>query len=468
LKDNIRDILTADILNRTNILDRFKTFLGADKRLKNININILFSFLFKGLILLISFILVPLTIKYLNPVRYGIWITVSSIISWMTLFDIGLGNGLRNKFAESIALDKKHLARIYVSTTYVLLFMIVLAVYIPFISINSIIDWTKILKTPAYMKYELQELFFIVLSFFSIQFILKILTTILIAYQKPAYSDFINFLTNMVSLAAVYLLTIYTSGSLLHLAAAFSGAPVIVLILFSIYIYTGKLKTFRPGIKYVDFKYAKDLYSLGIKFFIIQISAVIIYSTNSIIISNILGPAEVTPYNVAFRYFSIITVAFGIMMVPIWSSVSDAYARGEMNWIKSLIKRNLFIWKIFALLSIFMIFVSDYAYKIWVGNAVKIPFRLTLVIGLYVILNTFMLQFVAFINGVGKISLQFYLSIIAGLVNIPVSIYFIRYTKLGSAGVIMGTIITLIPYVIFMPYQYKKIINGNAKGIWNK
>ena len=200
MKDIDTKILTANISDRVNILDKLKSFLGQDNRTKNANINILFSFLFKGLILLISFVLVPLTIKYLNPVRYGIWITVSSIISWMTLFDVGLGNGLRNKFAESIALGDEHLAKVYVSTSYVLLTIVILIIYVPFISLNGFLNWTTLLNTPAYMRDELNKLVFIIFTFFCIQFILKLLTTILIAYQRPAYSDFINFLINLISL----------------------------------------------------------------------------------------------------------------------------------------------------------------------------------------------------------------------------------------------------------------------------
>jgi O-antigen/teichoic acid export membrane protein len=440
---------------------------NTDKRTKNININVLFSFLFKGLILLISFVLVPMTIKYLNPVRYGIWITVSSVISWMTLFDVGLGNGLRNKFAQSLALGDEKLAKIYVSTSYVLLTLIVIAVYIPFAFINSLFDWTKILNTPSGMKGELNKLVFIVFTFFCIQFILKLLTTILIAYQKPAFSDFINFLTNFISLIVIYLLTVFTRSSLLYLGAAFSGVPILLLLIFSLWSYWGRLKIFRPSFRYVDLRYAKELYSLGIKFFMIQISAVIIYSTDSVIISNILGPAEVTPYNIAFKYFSIISVAFGIIMVPMWSGVTDAYTRGDTDWIKKSIKRNLFIWKIFAVMTIIMVTISNYTYKFWIGNAVSIPFKLTLFMGLYVITNTFIQPFVFFINGVGKIKLQFLISIATGILNIPISIFFAGYLHIGSAGVILGTIVTLTPFLVLMPLQYRKIITQKANNIWN-
>ncbi|GAH31869.1 unnamed protein product, partial [marine sediment metagenome] len=68
--------------------------------------NIFASFGLKGISILISFLLVPLVLNYIDITKYGIWLTLSSIIGWFGFFDIGLGNGLRNKFAEAIAKDQ--------------------------------------------------------------------------------------------------------------------------------------------------------------------------------------------------------------------------------------------------------------------------------------------------------------------------------------------------------------------------
>ncbi|HOP12476.1 MAG TPA: LPS biosynthesis flippase, partial [Lentimicrobium sp.] len=78
--------------------------------------NILASFFIKGVSIIVGFIFVPLLIGYLGEVEYGIWITMSSILAWVNYFDIGLGNGLRNRFAESLAKGEHQMARIYVST----------------------------------------------------------------------------------------------------------------------------------------------------------------------------------------------------------------------------------------------------------------------------------------------------------------------------------------------------------------
>lgn len=46
---------------------------------------------------------------------------MSSIVGWFVFFDVGLTQGLRNRFAEARAKGDEELARNYVSTTYAIL-----------------------------------------------------------------------------------------------------------------------------------------------------------------------------------------------------------------------------------------------------------------------------------------------------------------------------------------------------------
>ena len=124
-----------------------KKLLGEDKRTLLIQKNILFSFIFKGISILVSLVIVPMTLNYLNPTQYGVWLTMSSIMIWINLFDIGLANGLRNKLTEALTNGDKGKARILVSTTFALLTIIISILLFLFVVINKFLDWGKILNT---------------------------------------------------------------------------------------------------------------------------------------------------------------------------------------------------------------------------------------------------------------------------------------------------------------------------------
>ena len=302
-------------------------------------------FILKSVSIVIGLLLVPMTIHYVNPTQYGIWVTLSSVISWIAFFDVGLGNGLRNKLAEALAVGNEQLARKYISTTYAVLAMIMSGVYLLFLLVNPFVNWMHILNAPPGLATELYKLVFIVFTFFSLQFILRLIINILYADQRPAWNSLVNMVGNLMALIIIYILTLTTHGSLLYLGATMSGAPVLVLICITIFLFTGRYRQFMPSLKFVDLAYFRDLIGLGSRFFVMQILGLIIMSTDNIIITQIFGPAEVTPYNVAFKYFSIITLVFiTILLAPYWSAYTDAYTKGDFNWIRKETRKLLKIW----------------------------------------------------------------------------------------------------------------------------
>jgi O-antigen/teichoic acid export membrane protein len=100
--------------------------IGGNERTSNVKKNIWASLILKGINILASLLIIPLTIHYVNPTQYGIWLTLSAIIVWITYFDLGLSQGFRNRFSEAIANNNIELAKQYVSTTYALMFIIFL------------------------------------------------------------------------------------------------------------------------------------------------------------------------------------------------------------------------------------------------------------------------------------------------------------------------------------------------------
>lgn len=91
-----------------------KLFSGHERSVRAKK-NILALFALRGYSIAVNLALVPLTLHLLDEYKYGIWITLFNVISWISIFDVGIGNGLRNKFAETIANGKLHEAREYVS-----------------------------------------------------------------------------------------------------------------------------------------------------------------------------------------------------------------------------------------------------------------------------------------------------------------------------------------------------------------
>jgi O-antigen/teichoic acid export membrane protein len=428
--------------------------------------NIIASFLIKATSIAISLILVPLTINYISAEQYGIWLTLSSIVVWLSFFDIGFGNGLRNKFAAALAEKKIELARIYVSTTYAILSIIIGIVLIIFFIINSYINWSKILNSPPEMDPELSILALIVFVFFCLRFVFQLISTVLIANQESAKATSLDLLASIVSLFFIFILTKNTAGNLIYLGITLSITPVIILFLSSILLYRFEYKRFAPSFKHIKFNYAKDLMSLGIKFFIIQIGALVLFNTDNIIIIHLLGPKEVTTFNVTFKLFSIITMIFNIIATPLWSAYTDAYAKNDFDWIRSTISSMKKIWLMLIMLTILILISSPIIFKLWLGDSIQIPFVLSIAMASYVIVAIWQTIHVFLLNGIGKIKLQLYLVVFSSLVNIPMAFFLGRV--IGLVGIILTSTILFAVMGIVFSIQTQKILNNKATKLWNQ
>lgn len=430
--------------------------------------NIAFSFLLKGFSIVISFLIIPLTIGYLTPFNYGIWLTLISIVGWFTFFDLGLGNGLRNKFAEALARNDKELAKTYVSTTYAIISIIFLSVFVLFAIIFPFLNWSRILNVPEEIQGEVAKLAFIVVGFFCLQFILKLISALLTGDQRPALNGSLNTIANFIALIVVFTLTKTTEGSLLYLGISVSFVNLLVPLVASILLFGRDYKEYRPSFKYIKWEYAPDLMKMGFNFFLMQVAAIVVFSTDNIIIAQLFSPEEVTSFNIAFKYFGLVTMGFNIITTPFWSAYTEAYHKEDFEWIKRVTRQLTAVWLVLVFVVIGMVFFSDYFYKMWVGDKVRIPFLVSVCMGIWVLMGTWITIFGNFLSGVGKVRLSIYHSIVVMIVNIPICILFAKYLHLGIAGITIGTCICVFPQVILHPLQYGKIINKKDSGIWGK
>jgi O-antigen/teichoic acid export membrane protein len=429
--------------------------------------NILASFLIRGLSIGISLLLVPLTINYINPSRYGIWLTLSSIVAWLSFFDIGLSQGLRNKFAEARARNDDEIAQVYVSTTYALLGLIFVSIWIVFIIGNSFLNWSDILKVDSSMESEVSILALIVFTYFCISFVLKIITTILLADQLPAKSSLIDLLGQIISLVFILILVKTTEGSLLKLGIALCFSPLIVLIGANIYFFKGSYYKYRPTISKVKFEYSKGLFNLGLVFFVIQFANILQFQTANVIIARNFSTEDVTSYNIVYKYFGVLNMIFMIFLTPFWSASTEAFHKNDIQWIKNGIKKYSQLNILMILAGIIMLIFSEQVYRLWIGEGkVQIGFWLSFFGFLFFNTSIFGGKYVSFLNGISALRVQFIACILSPFLYIAAALILIRYFHMGVYALFIASILSNFNTFLLAPLQYHQIVNKGRKGIW--
>jgi O-antigen/teichoic acid export membrane protein len=435
--------------------------IDGKSRTRIVGFNISLGFLYRALAAGFSLLLVPLMIDYLGVESYGIWITLLSMMTWISVFNQGLGDGLRNKLAESLVVDDIELARVYLSTGLIALCFISLLILLILISVAPFLNLTKIFNTNSLTQSELLRIILIVGFFFVLNNILLLNKYLLLAYQKAALTTLVTLLTNFFVVVFIVSLIRFTSGSLLYLGIFYGLSMVLANLVLISYSFK-KHNEVLPSLKFFRLSKIREITHLGGKFFVLSAASVIIFTTDSIIITQVLGPAEVTPYNVVYKLFSVILVGNAILFTPLWSAYTDAFQKGDYKWIKDILRKLILLLIPLIIGVILLIIFARDIINIWVGPDIIFPNTLVVLMGVYSVMLYWNNVYTYFLSGAGNIELLMYSSITAALVNIPLSIYLAKNMGMGLNGIILGSIISLCFIAIIGPVQTYYILNKSS------
>ena len=442
-------------------------FGAQDSRTKSLARNSVVGLVARAASILATLLIVPLTINYLNPTNYGIWLTVSSVVILVNHFDLGFGQGFKNRFSECLAKGDKVLAREYVSTTYVAISCLVAALLLILLVINKFVDWSAFLKVPASLNAELTRTCAVIIVFTCLNMIANIFSSFLAGDQRPAVAGVIQAVGQHISLLVIFILTKVSQGTLYNFALYYSGIPCIVMGLASVFFFMGKrYRGYSPKFKYVRPALVKNILNLGVQFFIINICLILVFQIINVVITRELGPESVTQYNIANRYFGILFMVVSIIVTTLWPAFTDAYTLKDFAWMKMTEKRFDKLMLLGTGAGLLMLALSGPVYHVWIGDSVAMPFVISAAMLVMVCCQCFGNVYMNMINGIGTLRIQLILYVVFALVSWPVFSWLGR--SWGLVGIILFPSLVYLVQGIFAKIQLGKIINRTASGIWAK
>lgn len=445
-----------------------RLFVKGSERSVIIKKNIVQSSGFKVASILLSLVIVPLTIDFVNAEQYGIWLTLSSIVQWISYFDLGLGHGLRNKFAESKAKEDYYLASKYISTSYAVFAIIFVTLFVIFVIINRFLHWDNLLKINQLSNDVLARLMLIIVGFFCLTMVLKVINSLLLGDQRTSFASGIAVAEQLLSLIVIYILAKTVESNIEYLAYASYGIPCLVLLLISLFLFSnkGSYHQYKPSFKNVDFSLTHNLLGLGVKFFLVQVSLLVIFQFVNIILSRNCGQLAVTQYNLSYKYFNMLHMAEVIILTPFWSAFTDAYTKQDYTWMNSIYKRLSRYMLLFLPVLVVMVFAAPIFFKIWLHDSVEVPYSLHICMGIYMFATLFASLQMYLLNGIGKVNVQLCVYLFFAIVSIPLMNYL--SIKFGIYGILIVLSTVYSVQAIVGGIQIKKLLNKSATGIWYK
>jgi len=423
---------------------------------KNTSLSVLYKIINMGIV----FTTIPLLLNYLDKEQYGIWATIFSLINIVFFVDAGIGNGLKTKLSEAISANNFKLAKQYISTAYISISIISLVIFIIGTTLIFTINLEELFNTTLISDDELKKILFITLCLIVTAFVLNLYKSFYYASQKASKVELAMLFYQVIILISILVLLNFFPRNLLLVTIIYGLSNIIISIAFTVSFFK-KNKQIIPSI--FDFSVDKinALMGLSFSFFIIQLCMIVIFTSDNLIVTNLLGPKEVTSYDIVYKLFQVVVTVAVIALDPLWALYTDAYQKKDFSWIKKTILKLNKLFVLFAVFVVVLFYAADSVIKFWLQRDLNINKNLILFMSIFIIVRVYGVIYMMFLNGIGKVKTQMWLFILGALINIPLSIYFVKYRQLGSSGVILGTVFSIITLAIILPFQTFKILKKN-------
>ncbi len=412
----------------------------------------------------VQFIAVAVALRLLKIDEYGVWMTLSSVVLWLSLLDVGIGNGLRNKLANALANNDRAEAKRLVSSAYFGLGLITTAAIIVYSCIHNFLDWSRILNAKQIIEPDkLSYLAAIVVVTILLRFLLKLISTVYLADQRAGTAMLWEFLSNAATLAAIIALALVEKQSLLLFGTVSSLTPLIALLLISFFAFRQKYADLAPSLSCVRLHEMKSICGLGGQFFIIQIAVIVLFQMVNLIIANRHSPADVSHFQIYSRYYSIILVGWGVVMTPLWSAFTHALSSGDSQWARKTLKKlNLLYLASIAAVAV-MYILAEPVIKKWAGDTTVTSTALNFTVALLTIVQSWNMIYAFYLNGVSETKIQIRTSIIAITLFYPLIIVLDKTLELGPASVVIAMACCLLIFSFFGPIATYQHINNQLK-----
>ncbi|WP_400243855.1 lipopolysaccharide biosynthesis protein [Niallia sp. JL1B1071] len=442
-------------------------FANLQGNTKKVIVNVINGIGIKGVSILIGFLTIPVYMNYFeNNLILGVWFTLLSILSWILNFDLGIGNGLRNKLVYTISKNDELGTRKYISSAYIFLISISILILCVLLILVQYIPWMDVfdVSIETISENTLKTSICIVIIAIMMQFVLRLIGSILYALQESFIPNFLNLITNILILSTVIICNyIGFNNGIIFMSIVYLIAVNLPLVIASILIFSTRLKTSIPSIKYFDLKYALETLKVGSVFLGLQLEAMIINNTSIFLITWLLGSVYVVEYNIYFKVFSLVSTIFSLITVPIWSAITKANAENDYLWIKKTTRTLQVVAICFSISQLLFFLIMQNILDFWlnensfpINGYIMVYFAIEQTLIIWSGINA------SICSGLNEMKWQFVFMTMGAFIMFPAAMMFTKFLPTYS-GILLAHSIALLPYCIGQTIWLERYISKGVK-----
>ncbi len=444
----------------TALRTRLQVRLLRDPRLARVLHGGASGLLGRLLTLLVSALTLPLTLRYLGKLEYGIWVTVSTSVVMLSVLDLGIANTLTTAIAEAYAEDDRDTAQRYYATAFWASVGIVLLLAPVVFGLWRITDWGALFHLSEPLeRARAARCVAVGIGFFLVSLPLTLVNRVLGGYQQVHLANYFNMGNSVLGLIAI-LATVWLKGSIVFLMAAYSAAMLLGTLSLNVWVVLRDRPWMRPHPRKVSRGMVRRLFGQGSLFFVLQLTGLVVFNSDNLVITHYLGAAAVTPYSVGWRLTQYASLLQSLLIPSLWPAFSEAYHKRQLDWIgatyRSIRQKTLTAVGVAALL---IGLVGRPVIRVWAGPAAVPSRELLWLMAFFALLIATTTNQSVLLTATGRLRLEAGVAVLAAAANLALSIQLVQH--MGPEGVILSTILSFLIFMIVpQAWEVKRILRG--------
>jgi len=387
-----------------------------------------------------------------------------SIIAAMSFADLGIGNGLMNAISEAYGKDDRKLAREYVTSALALMLAIASVLAVAGAVAYPFLPWSRMLNvTSQAAADEGAHAFLVLYASFILNIPLGVIVRAQSGLQKGYTAQIVTAASSILSLGVI-LGVVWTRGSLVLLVSATVFASILSTCVNG-WILFRQHPWLVPAIHAFRASSANKIFKLGLLFFVLQCAVTLAYTSDNIVIDQVLGVTAVAVYALPQKLFSFVSQVVSMTINPLWPAYGEAIERGDIAWVRRVFVASL---QLVVALTIpactLLVVAAPWILKVALGKSFHAPLPLLIVLAVWCVVNAVSCVASIFLHGAGVLKEQSAVAVVSSLANLALSIFFTR--RFGVMGVCLGSIVTQLGivfpfYSVVIPKQIRNMQRAN-------
>ncbi len=304
-------------------------------------------------------ICVPLAREMLDAERFGVWMMLSGLLAFFAFADLGIGYALLNRVTgvqageptrRRVELARELVAGYACTVALGLALLLAWGLWCGLATDASVlVGAVSLARRPDVVAG---------MTAFAVLFALNLPASLIQKVQLGAqdghWVGLAQFGASAVTLVALPLALVLGSG-LATLMMATLGVQMLVNLASTLWwlhhqqcLPVLRLAALQPG-------RVLALVRTGMLFFGLQLTGAMVFQSDSIVITQLLGPAAYGDFSVVQRLFLLLGAGLAAGISGLWPAFGDAVARGELQWVRKTLFRAWLITGLVALLAVLVL-----------------------------------------------------------------------------------------------------------------